>query len=68
MARKLAASLSYRGGNATEVLQFGEEAFDQVALTIEPLAEAGFPFSVEFRWYVRCGTVSSIKVRMRSAS
>jgi hypothetical protein len=27
MARKLAASLSYRGGDAAEVFQLGEEAF-----------------------------------------
>lgn len=30
------------------MLEFGEEPFDQVALTIEPLAEAGLPLSIGF--------------------
>ncbi len=46
MARKLAASLSYRGGDAAEVLQLGEEPFDEVALAVEPLAEARLPAPV----------------------
>jgi hypothetical protein len=31
------------GSDAAEVLQFREEALDQVALAVEALAEAGFP-------------------------
>ena len=31
------------------MLQLGEEAFDQVALAVEPLAEAGFPAPVALR-------------------
>lgn len=30
------------GGDPTEVLQLGEEALDQVALSVEPRAEVGF--------------------------
>ncbi len=31
------------------MLQLGEEAFDQVALAVEPLAEAGLPAAVALR-------------------
>lgn len=31
------------------MLQLGEEAFDQVALAVEPLAEAGLPLAVSLR-------------------
>lgn len=41
MARKLAASFVVSSGDTAEVLQFGEEALDQIALAIERLAEAG---------------------------
>ena len=30
------------------MLQFGEEALDQIALAVEPLAEAGLPLSIGF--------------------
>jgi len=30
------------------VLELAEEAFDQIAFAIEPLAEAGFPFAIRF--------------------
>ena len=30
------------GGNASEVFQLGEEALDQIALSVEPCAEVGF--------------------------
>ena len=33
----------------SEVLQLGEEPLDQVALAVEPLAEAGFPAPVALR-------------------
>lgn len=36
------------GGDAAEVLQLGEGAFDEVALAVEPLAEARLPASVAF--------------------
>ena len=36
------------GGDATEVLELAEEAFDQIAVTVERLAEAGFPFAIGF--------------------
>jgi hypothetical protein len=37
------------GSDTAEVLQLGKEAFDQVALAVEPLAETGFPTAVAFR-------------------
>ena len=36
------------GGDATEVLELAEEAFDQIAFAVEHLAEAGFPFAIGF--------------------
>ncbi|KFD28027.1 hypothetical protein IH86_11400 [Sphingobium yanoikuyae] len=41
------------GCDATEVLQLREEPFDQVALAVEALAEAGFPFSIGFGRNIR---------------
>ena len=38
-----------------EVLQLGEEAFDEVALAVEALAEARLPASVALRRNVGCG-------------
>lgn len=35
------------GGDATEMLQLEEEALDQIAFAVEPLAEAGSPFQIE---------------------
>lgn len=40
---EVASQLVVAGRDPAEVLQFGEEALDQVALAIEPLAEAGLP-------------------------
>ena len=45
------------GGDAAEVLELAEEAFDQVAFAIEPLAEAGFPFAIGFGGDVRHRTL-----------
>ena len=42
------SELVVTGGDAAEVLQLAEEALYQVALTIEHLAEAGFPFAIGF--------------------
>jgi len=39
------------------VLQLGEEPLDQVALAVEPLAEAGLPAPVALRRYVGGGTL-----------
>jgi hypothetical protein len=39
------------------MLQLGEEPLDQVALTVEPLAEAGLPFPVAFGWDVWGGSL-----------
>lgn len=39
------------------MLQLGKEAFDQVALTIEPLAEARLPAPVAFGLDIGCGTL-----------
>ena len=41
------------GGDPAEVLELAEEALDQVALAIEDLAEAGFPFPIGFGGDVR---------------
>lgn len=35
------------------MLELTEEAFDQIAFAIEPLAEAGFPFAIGFGGDVR---------------
>lgn len=35
------------------MLELAEEAFDQIAFAIEPLAEAGFPFAIGFGGDVR---------------
>lgn len=35
-------------GDAAEVLELAQEVLDQVAFTIEDLAEAGSPFAIEF--------------------
>lgn len=37
------------GRDTAEVLELGEEAFDRVALAIEPFAEAGLSFPIGFR-------------------
>jgi hypothetical protein len=42
---------------ASEVLQLGEEPLDQVALTIEPLAEARLPLAIVLRRDVGRGTL-----------
>jgi hypothetical protein len=39
------------------VLQLGEEPLDQVALAVEPLAEAWFPATVALGWDVRRGAL-----------
>jgi len=43
---KVGGELVVAGGDTAEVLQLGEEALDEVALAVEPLAEAGFPAPV----------------------
>ena len=45
------------GGDAAEVLQLGEEALDQIAVAVEPLAEAGLPASVALGRDVRRGAL-----------
>ena len=44
-------------GYTAEVLQLGEEALDEVAFTVESLAEARFPATIAFRRDVGCGTL-----------
>jgi hypothetical protein len=44
-------------GDAAEVLQLGEEPLDQIALAVEPLAEAGLPAPVALGRDVRGGTL-----------
>ena len=39
------------------MLELGEEALDQVALAVEPLAEAGFPLPIGFGRDVRGGSL-----------
>lgn len=41
-SEEVRGKLVVAGGDATEVLQLGEEPLDQVALSVEVLAEAGF--------------------------
>jgi hypothetical protein len=50
------------------VLQLGEEAFDQVALAVEPLAEARLPTLVVLGGMLGVAPWSWIIARMRSAS
>lgn len=45
-SEEVGGELVVTGCDATEVLQFGEEPLDQVALAVEPLAEAWLPLSV----------------------
>lgn len=40
------------GGDAPEVFELAEEAFDQITLAIEPLAGAWLPFAIGFGWDV----------------
>ena len=40
------------GDDAPEVFELAEEAFDQITLAIEPLAEAWLPFAIGFGWDV----------------
>ncbi len=44
-------------GDAAEVLQLGEEPLDQIALAVEPLAEAGLPAPAALGRDVRGGTL-----------
>lgn len=46
---EVGGELVVAGGDATEVLQFGEEPLDEVAVAVEALAEAGLPSAVAFR-------------------
>jgi hypothetical protein len=43
---KIGGELVIACGDAAEVLQLGEEPLDQIALAVEPLAEAGLPAPV----------------------
>lgn len=52
IARKFFIEHIATGGNAAEVLELAEEALDQVAFTIEHLAEAEFPLAIGFGRYV----------------
>ena len=54
---EVGSELVVAGGNAAEVLQLGEEALDQVALAIEPLAEARLPLAVALGRDVGRGTL-----------
>jgi hypothetical protein len=45
---EVGSQLVVAGGDAAEVLQLGEEPLNQVSFAVEPLAEAGFPFSIGF--------------------
>ena len=46
---EVGGELVVAGGDAAEVLQLGEEPFDEVTLSVEPLAEAGLPAAVALR-------------------
>lgn len=54
---EVGGELVVAGGDAAEVLQLGEEPFDQVALSVEPFAEARFPAPVALRRDVGRGTL-----------
>jgi hypothetical protein len=45
-SQEVGGELVVARGNATEVLQLGEEALNQIALAVEPLTEAGLPAPV----------------------
>ena len=47
--KEVFGELVVAGCDAAEVLEFAEEALDQIALAVEHLAEAGFPFAVGLR-------------------
>jgi hypothetical protein len=49
---EVVGQLVVANGNAAEMLQPGEEALDEVALAIEPLAEARLPLAIRF-----CGDI-----------
>ena len=49
---EVVGQLVVASGNAAEMLQPGEEALDEVALAIEPLAEARLPLTIGF-----CGDI-----------
>jgi len=55
--QEVGGKLVIAGGDAAEALQLGEEAFDEIALTVEPLAEAGSPLALALRGGVRRGTL-----------
>jgi hypothetical protein len=63
-------------GDAAEVLQLGEEPLDQIALAVEPLAEAGLPAPVALGRDVRggnqftdaVGIVGLVRQRYQSAN
>lgn len=54
---EVAGELVVTGGDAAEVLQLGEEALDEVALAVEPLAKADFPAAVALGWNVGRGAL-----------
>ena len=65
---EVSGELVVAGGDAAEVLQLGEEPLDQVALAVEPLAEARLPLSVVFERDVgRCALLLD-QLAVRSAS
>jgi hypothetical protein len=45
-SEEVRGELVVAGGDTTEVFELAEEALDQVALPVEPLAKAGLPFAV----------------------
>src|SRR5262249_25493890 len=55
--QRIGREIVIAGGDASEVLQLGEEPLDQVALAVEALAEAAFPAPIALGRYVGCGTL-----------
>lgn len=54
---EVGGELVVAGSDASEVLKLGEEPLDQIALAVEPLAEAGFAAAVALRRDVGRGTL-----------
>jgi hypothetical protein len=55
--KEVGGELVVASGNATEVLQLGEETLFEIALAVETLAEAGLPASVALWGDVGSGTL-----------
>ena len=56
-SQEVGGELVVASGNATEVLQLGKKALNQIALPVEPLPEAGLPAPVSLWRDVGRGTL-----------